>query len=1330
MKKIYALFSIMVILLQFANTANLNGQPNCSSYLQHYWKLEEDNLNSFADYAGSLNANVAVNPTRVAGKVGFGQYFNGLSEASLPDDNSFDWSADASFSIEFWMNKSSSCPAQNSDNNNVIIGRDDASTQLHWWAGVSCESPGKINFTLIANNGIGQIIESKRGVIDGQWHHIAIIRDGSLATTSIYIDGTRDSTLSFTYTADFVSVVPINIGWLNLSGKYHYSGSLDELALYNRAISATEITAHYNSGAGMTYCTQNVVSNPAIKILPLGNSLTWDDYVGDVRPASLRISYRRDLFNKLQAAGYKFDFVGSEIAGQDIFPDPENGGFPGINKEQMVTLLQTGYNPRTSIQVINGPYLDYFQPDVILLHIGTNDLTSDITAINQILDIIDAYRLHHGTAVKLLIAKIINRKTYSALTSQYNTNLENAVLQRNNSDNIIVDMENGAGIDYTTDMNDNLHPNPTGYGKMATLWFNTLVTVLGPPPPLTVPATPSGLSALAPTTLSTQLSWTDNASNESGYRIERKTGSGSFSQIAQLPANTIYYEDVGILPSTSYTYRIYAYNIDGNSGYSNQTTVLTPPNPSVITNLAPGKPVLQSSTAYGGIAGRANDDNTSGIWNNGSVSHTGNELSPYWQVDLQALYTINNVEVWNRTDCCMDRLTNYDLFVSDVPFVSGDLNTTLNQSGVWNSFNANYPNPSTAITVNRTGRYVRVQLANQGELSLAEVKVFGNSGPPPVVTLPTAPTSLITQSVTSGSVQLNWTDNASNENGFRIERKTGSNPFSQVVQLNADINSYQDTGLQASTSYTYRVYAFNNAGNSAYSNESTVQTPAVSAVTNLAPGKPVMQSSTAYGGIAGRANDDNTSGIWNNGSVSHTGNELSPYWQVDLQALYTINNVEVWNRTDCCMDRLTNYDLFVSDVPFVSGDLNTTLNQSGVWNSFNANYPNPSTAITVNRTGRYVRVQLANQGELSLAEVKVFGNSGPPPVVTLPTAPTSLITQSVTSGSVQLNWTDNASNENGFRIERKTGSNPFSQVVQLNADINSYQDTGLQASTSYTYRVYAFNNAGNSAYSNESTVQTPAVSAVTNLAPGKPVMQSSTAYGGIAGRANDDNTSGIWNNGSVSHTGNELSPYWQVDLQALYTINNVEVWNRTDCCMDRLTNYDLFVSDVPFVSGDLNTTLNQSGVWNSFNANYPNPSTAITVNRTGRYVRVQLANQGELSLAEVKVFGNSLNSAAKQYTGLFKGEEIGIRMYPNPSPDKVNIEFQVDGESEGSLTIYDMMGRVQKNMTHLHLLPGRNVILWDGSDNGNNPIGSGIYIIRLIINDKVYVQKIVIKKPD
>ena len=76
------------------------------------------------------------------------------------------------------------------------------------------------------------------------------------------------------------------------------------------------------------------------------------------------------------------------------------------------------------------------------------------------------------------------------------------------------------------------------------------------------------------------LSWTDNASNETGYRVERKTGSsGTYGEIAVLPVNTTTYTDTNVAGSTTYCYRVRAFNGAGNSGYSNeacQTTSISP----------------------------------------------------------------------------------------------------------------------------------------------------------------------------------------------------------------------------------------------------------------------------------------------------------------------------------------------------------------------------------------------------------------------------------------------------------------------------------------------------------------------------------------------------------------------------------------------------------------------------------------------------------------------------------------------------------------------------------------------------------------------------------
>lgn len=89
------------------------------------------------------------------------------------------------------------------------------------------------------------------------------------------------------------------------------------------------------------------------------------------------------------------------------------------------------------------------------------------------------------------------------------------------------------------------------------------------------------------------------------------------------------------------------------------------------------------------------------------------------------------------------------------------------------------------------------------------------------------------------------------------------------------------------------------------------------AVENVAVGKRAQQSSTAESGVAraSRAVDGNTSGDYALGSVSHTNFESSPWWEVDLEELVTVEEVRVWNRTDGCSERLANFRVVLSEVP-------------------------------------------------------------------------------------------------------------------------------------------------------------------------------------------------------------------------------------------------------------------------------------------------------------------------------------------------------------------------------------------------------------------------------
>jgi hypothetical protein len=440
---------------------------------------------------------------------------------------------------------------------------------------------------------------------------------------------------------------------------------------------------------------------------------------------------------------------------------------------------------------------------------------------------------------------------------------------------------------------------------------------------------------------------------------------------------------------------------------------------------AAGATARQSSTLPGTPpASVAIDGNTDGNFFDGSVTATNLDSNAWWEEDLGAPTTIGSIVIWNRTDCCANRLSDFWVFVSNTPFLDTDTPTTLaNRPGTFASHQTTAPNPSTTIPVGMQGEFVRIQLSSPNYLSLAEVQV--QNGPPP---------------------------------------------------------------------------------------------------TNLAQGRAAFaaQSSTLPGTpAAGVAVDGVTDGSFFNGSVTATNLESNPWWQVDLGSSAAISSVVVWNRTDCCGSRLSDYWVFVSDTPFQPTDTPATLQfRAATFSSHQTTAPNPSTAIAMSAQGRYVRIQLNTPNYLSLAEVQVFGSGG--------------------------------------------GGGGASAVAR----------------------------------------------------------QSSTLAGTPpASVAFDGNTNGNFSAGSVTATNLDNNAWWQVDLGAATTVNSVTVWNRTDCCGARLSDFFVFVSNTPFLDTDTPASLQfRANTFSSHQTVAPNPSVTIPFGGVqARYVRVQLNGANYLSLAEVQV---------------------------------------------------------------------------------------------------------------
>lgn len=106
------------------------------------------------------------------------------------------------------------------------------------------------------------------------------------------------------------------------------------------------------------------------------------------------------------------------------------------------------------------------------------------------------------------------------------------------------------------------------------------------------------------------------------------------------------------------------------------------------------------------------------------------------------------------------------------------------------------------VRVDQVGAYIESRTI---ETTVDQVGAYIEVG----ITTFDAPTNLICSVVSSVQINLSWTDNSSDELGFKIERANDSGgPWDQIDTVGADVTTYQDTGLTPNTTYYYRVRAY------------------------------------------------------------------------------------------------------------------------------------------------------------------------------------------------------------------------------------------------------------------------------------------------------------------------------------------------------------------------------------------------------------------------------------------------------------------------------------------------------------------------------------------
>ena len=113
-----------------------------------------------------------------------------------------------------------------------------------------------------------------------------------------------------------------------------------------------------------------IALSAAIRMMPLGDSITVGSSCG-ITDGGNWVSYRKTLREKLEAAGYDIDFVGSQFSGYSVFDDPQHEGHSGWYAAGI---------PNSSIlpevyYFLSNPDPQKGNPDIVLLHIGTNDVS-------------------------------------------------------------------------------------------------------------------------------------------------------------------------------------------------------------------------------------------------------------------------------------------------------------------------------------------------------------------------------------------------------------------------------------------------------------------------------------------------------------------------------------------------------------------------------------------------------------------------------------------------------------------------------------------------------------------------------------------------------------------------------------------------------------------------------------------------------------------------------------------------------------------------------------------------------------------------------------------